>query len=245
MGKIIAVVSGKGGTGKTSFTANTGLALAALGYRVLCLDCDFPLRNLDLALGLSDCALMDFSDVAEGRSSLDEAVVPHRKYPSLHLLSAPASTDWHVVEATQMASLYRQIRSSYDYCLVDSPAGLGPGFHLAADYADSAVVVTTTDQTALRDAQRTVMELERFPAGHIYLVVGRVKPRMLRSLHTTIDDAIDSAGLPLLGVIPEDGDMPYALNRGVPLREINSYAARAYENIARRIAGRKVPLMKL
>lgn len=245
MGKIIAVVSGKGGTGKTSFTANTGLALAALGYRVLCLDCDFPLRNLDLALGLSDSALMDFSDVVEGRCSLEEAVVPHRKYTTLHLLSAPASGNRQIPDSAQMAALYRQIRGSYDYCLVDSPAGLGPGFHLAADYADSAVVVTTTDQTALRDAQRTVMELERFPAGRIHLVVGRVKPRVLRSLHTTIDDAIDLAGLPLLGVVPEDGDMPYALNRGIPLREMNSYAARAYENIARRIAGRKVPLMKL
>ena len=245
MGKIIAVVSGKGGTGKTSFTANTGLALAALGYRVLCLDCDFPLRNLDLALGLSDSALMDFSDVVEGRCSLEEAVVPHRKYPSLHLLAAPAAPEWQVPDPRQMALLYRQIRGLYDYCLVDSPAGLGPGFHLAADYADSAVVVTTTDQTALRDAQRTVMELDRFPAGQIHLVVGRVQRKMLRSLHTTIDDAIDSAGLPLLGVIPEDGDLPYALNRGIPLREVNSYAARAYENIARRIAGRKVPLMRL
>ena len=122
---------------------------------------------------------------------------------------------------------------------------LGHGFRLAADYADSVVVVTTMDPSALRDAQRTVMELQRFPTGSIHLVVGRVQRKMLRALHTNIDDAIDTAGLPLLGVVPEDPDLPYALNRGVPLREINSYAARAYENIARRLTGRRVPLMKI
>ena len=245
MGKIIAVVSGKGGTGKTSFTANTGLALAALGYRVLCLDCDITLRNLDLALGLSDSALMDFSDVIEGRCTLAEAAVNHRKYPKLALLTAPVSDGRPPYTPRQMGALFRLIRSEYDYCLVDAPAGLGLGFHMAVDYADSAVVVTTTDQSALRDAQRTVMELQRFPAGSVHLVVGRVQRRMLRALHTTIDDAIDTAGLPLLGVIPEDRDLSYALNRGIPLREINDYAARAYDTIAKRIAGRRVPLMRI
>ncbi|MBQ1460063.1 MAG: septum site-determining protein MinD [Oscillospiraceae bacterium] len=245
MGKIIAVVSGKGGTGKTSFTANTGLALAALGYHVLCLDCDITLRNLDLTLGLGDSALMDFSDVLSGRCTLHEAVVSHPKYPSLDLLAAPTGGSRENLAPEQMKDLFRQIREEYSYCLVDSPAGLGLGFHLATDYADSAVVVTTTDQTALRDAQRTVMELDRFPTGSVHLVVGRVQRRMLRALHTTIDDAIDTAGLPLLGVIPEDGDMPYALNRGLPLRDCNDYSARAYENIAKRIAGRRVPLMKI
>lgn len=244
MGKIIAVVSGKGGTGKTSFTANTGLALAALGYHVLCLDCDITLRNLDLTLGLGDRALMDFSDVIAGRCTLQEAVVSHPKYPSLDLLAAPVDPK-EALRPEQMVELYRQIREEYSYCLVDAPAGLGLGFHLAADYADNAVVVTTTDQAALRDAQRTVMELDRFPTGSVHLVVGRVQRRMLRALHTTIDDAIDTAGLPLLGVIPEDGDMPYALNQGLPLRDCNDYSANAYENIAKRIAGRRVPLMKI
>ncbi len=244
MGKIIAVVSGKGGTGKTSFTANTGLALAALGYRVLCLDCDITLRNLDLTLGLGDRALMDFTDVIAGRCTLQEAVVTHPKYTTLQLLEAPADAG-DDLSPDMMEPLFRQIRAAYDYCLVDAPAGLGLGFHLASDHADSAVVVTTTDQTALRDAQRTVMELSHFPAGTVHLVVGRVRRRMLRALHSTIDDAIDTAGLPLLGVIPEDGDMPYALNQGLPLRDCNDYSARAYENIARRITGRRIPLMRI
>jgi septum site-determining protein MinD len=245
MGKIIAVVSGKGGTGKTSFTANVGLALAERGHRVLCVDCDIIMRNLDLALGLSDSAMMDFCDVMSGNCSLEDAVAVHRKYPSLHLLTAPGTYAAMQVTAPQLKKLYEDVRERYDFCLVDAPAGLGVGFHLATAYADNVVVVTTTDNSALRDAQRTVIELNRFRKGTVHLVVGRVQKKMLTQLHTTIDDAIDTAGLPLIGVIPEDSDVSTALNRGIPLRDFNFYAARAYENIARRLCGEKVPLMKI
>ena len=245
MGKIIAVVSGKGGTGKTSFTANVGIALAEMGYRTLCVDCDITLRNLDLALGLSDNAMMDFCDVAKGRCPLTEATVTHRKYPKLHLLTAPQTAEALEVSQSQMGSLAQSIRENFDFCLIDAPAGLGLGFRLATFCADSVVVVTTTDASALRDAQRTVMELHQFPKGSVHLAVGRVQKKMLRALHTTIDDAIDTAGLPLIGVIPEDSDVPAALNRGIALRDFNFYAARAYENIARRLTGEKVPLMRI
>ena len=228
MGKIIAVVSGKGGTGKTTFTSCIGFALASMGKKVLCLDCDISLRNLDLALGLSR-----------------QAVVSHPKYPSLFLLAAPLAYDGFRVEPEQAATLMGAIRESFDFCLVDAPAGLGQGFRLATQEADHVVVVTTTDVTALRDAQRTVMELERFPNGKVHLVVNRVAKKLLRQLHTTIDDAMDAAGLPLLGVVPEDGDIPRCLNQGVPLCDDNYYAARAFYNIARRIAGYKIPLMKI
>ena len=245
MGKIIAVVSGKGGTGKTSFTANVGLALAALGYRTLCLDCDITLRNLDLALGMSDKALMDFTDVIEGRCTLSEGAVSHPKYPTLHLLSAPVAVGDVNVTLPQMKRLIQEIRENFDYCLIDAPAGLGQGFQLATAFADNSVVVTTPDAIALRDAQRTVTELNRFPTGRLHLVVNRVQKKMLKAMRTTIDDAIDTAGLPLLGVVPEDSDLSFALGRGIPLRDCNYYAARAYENIARRIVGRKVSLMKI
>ena len=245
MGKIIAVVSGKGGTGKTSFTANVGIALAEMGYRTLCVDCDITLRNLDLALGLSDSAMMDFCDVAKGRCPLTEATVTHRKYPKLHLLTAPQTAEALEVSQSQMGSLAQSIRENFDFCLIDAPAGLGLGFRLATFCADSVVVVTTTDASALRDAQRTVMELHQFPKGSVHLAVGRVQKKMLRAIHTTIDDAIDTAGLPLIGVIPEDSDVPAALNRGIALRDFNFYAARAYENIARRLTGEKVPLMRI
>lgn len=244
MGKIIAVVSGKGGTGKTSFTACVGLALANMGYETLALDCDITLRNLDLALGLSDWAAMDFSDVLEGRCTLEDATVRHRKYPKLSLLCAPLAQRGQQFSLAAMEQLAREIREKYDYCLVDAPAGLGQGFALATAGADSVVVVTTTDPAALRDAQRTVQELRRFPSGKVHLVVNRVQKKMLKALHSTIDDAMDTAGLPLLGVIPEDGDIPLALNRGIPLREMNYYAQRAYENIAKRITGTRTPLLR-
>ena len=146
----------------------------------------------------------------------------------------------------QMRQLLDQVRQEYDYCLIDAPAGLGQGFRLATGCADCVVVITTTDASALRDAQHTVMLLDkRFTTESLFLVVGLVQKKLLRALHSTIDDAMDAAGLPLLGVVPEDGDVPYALNRGIPLRDINYYAARAYENIARRITGHQVPLMRI
>ena len=125
MGKIIAVASGKGGTGKTSFTACVGLSLAAMGYETLALDCDITLRNLDLALGLSDSAAMDFSDVLEGRCTLEEAAVRHRKYPKLSLLAAPLAPVGARFSQTAMQALGQAIRQQYDYCLIDAPAGLG------------------------------------------------------------------------------------------------------------------------
>ena len=259
MGKLIAVVSGKGGTGKTTFTASVGLALAAMGRHVLCMDCDITLRNLDLALGLSDSALMDFSDVLSGSCSLADAVTTHPRYQKLDFLPAPLTFREPSYSAAQLLRLAASIRESYDFCLIDAPAGLGTGFRMATDMADSVIVVTTTDVSALRDAQHTVklhdrvlrvaqhtvMELDRFPVGRVHLVVNRVQKKLLRSLHTTIDDAIDTAGLPLLGVVPEDIDVPASLNRGTPVREYSYYAARAFENIAKRINGIRTPLMKI
>lgn len=246
MCECIAVVSGKGGTGKTSFVAGVGTALAQAGKKVLCIDCDIGLRNLDLALGLADRALMDFSDVAQNRCSLSNAVVGLPGLEKLHLLTAPARSRGRPVEQSQFLDLLAQARKRYDYCLLDAPAGLGSAFHLAICGADQVIVVTTSDAASLRDAQHTVMELSRFPRGTLHLVVNRVRKKMLRHMHATIDDAIDSAGLPLLGVVPEDDGLPLALNRGVPLLlSGDDLAATAYKNIARRILGQRVPLMHI
>ena len=247
MGQCIAVVSGKGGTGKTSFTAGVGEALALSGRRVLCLDCDVGLRNLDLALGLSDRALMDFSDVAQGCCSLESAVVEHPRLPGLFLLTAPVRTRGRPVTETQMADLLAEVRKRYDFCLLDAPAGLGTGFLLATASADRAVVVTTTDPSSLRDAQHTVMELDRFGSGKLHLVVNRVRKKLLRSMHATIDDAIDKAGLPLIGVVPEDDALLLSLTRGTPLLLASSQspAAWAYRNIAARLQGGRVPLLRI
>ena len=245
-GQCIAVVSGKGGTGKTSFTAGVGSALALAGKRVLCLDCDVALRNLDLALGLTDRALMDFTDVAQERCSLDIAAVEHPDIPELYLLTAPARSRGRPVTDEQMINLLKKAREDYDYCFLDAPAGLGGGFQLATCGADRVVVVATADASSLRDAQHTVMELNRFPTGRLHLTVNRVRRKMLRSMHATIDDAIDRAGLPLIGVIPEDDALPLSLNKGVPLLLSGSQgAAAAYRNIAKRLQGQKVPLLRI
>lgn len=246
LSQVIAVVSGKGGTGKTSFTTLTGMALAQLGKKTLLLDCDIGLRNLDLYLGVSDRALMDFTDVIAGRTTLAQAVVRHPLYPNLYLLTAPVSFGVRLPSKREMQRLIDEIRRHFDFCLIDAAAGIGEAFALATCCADRAVVVTTNDPSSLRDAQRTVMELQRFPSGQLHLVVNRVRRKLLQSLHTTIDDAIDAAGLPLLGVIPEDENVPAVLGRGLSQRlKYRSGALCACENIARRLCGERVRLMRL
>ena len=246
MGQTIAFVSGKGGTGKTSLTAGVGSALALMGKRVLCIDCDIGLRNLDLSLGLSDRALMDFTDVMTGRCSFENAAVQHPELKELYLLTAPLRLREGEITPERMKKFLSAASGVFDYCLMDAPAGLGLGFELALAGADRAVVVANTDASSLRDAQHTVSLLSRFPAGRLHLVVNRVRKSLLKTMHTTIDDAMDAAGLPLLGVVPEDELMIVALNRGVPLLLTGDRcAAAAYRNIARRIEGQRVPLMKI
>lgn len=245
MSKVVAMVSGKGGTGKTSLTALTGAALAGLGKRTLLIDCDVGLRDLDLALGLSDRVLMDFSDVAARRATLEEAVVRHPRLENLHLLTAPVTTETSLAFPDGLRTILDQAREKYDICLIDAGAGLGESFRLATADADRIVVVTTAEPSCLRDAQRTVMELNRFPGG-LHLIVNRLRRRLLRSLRSNIDDAMDTAGLPLLGVVPEDEELPMLLGKGrVDGFGYYSGARRATRNIARRLCGEKVPLMKL
>ena len=254
-GQCIAVVSGKGGTGKTSFVAGAGAALSRRGQRVLCLDCDAGLRNLDLALGITDLSAMDFTDVAAGRCTLPEAVAEHPKLPGLFLLNAPLRNMRREPDGTsppdgvteeEMDELLDEVRQRFDFCLLDASAGLGYGFTLSTCAADRAVVVSTSDPAALRDAQHTVMELNRFPEGMVQLVMNRVRKKLLRGTKTTIDDAMDQAGLPLLGMIPEDDALPLSLNREIPLSLYapQSPAACAFRNIAARMLGEYTPLLR-
>ena len=221
------------------------MALAQMGHPTLCFDSDIGLRNLDIALQMTDRAVMDFTDVLAGFCSLKDAVVPHPKQKNLYLLTAPSrkSDEW---DNETLSALFDAIRNQFDYCLVDAPAGLETGFRLAISNADRAVVVTNTDESSLRDAQRTVMELSHMPRGRVHLVVNRCRKKLMKSLHQTIDDAIDTAGLPLLGVIPEDETMPLYAGRGIPLlMSDNQYAAGAYRNIAKRITGGRAPLLRI
>ncbi|NCB63084.1 MAG: septum site-determining protein MinD [Clostridia bacterium] len=245
MGTVIVVTSGKGGTGKTSLTGGVSSCLAALGHRVLCIDMDVGLRNLDISLGMTDRALMDFTDVLEGRCTLERAAVNHPVIKGLYLLTAPVSLPPRELSQQKMKSLLDEARRRYDYILIDSPAGLGQGFRLAACGADRAIVVSTNDASALRDAQRTVTELSR-QADTIHLVMNRIQPKLLKRLRVTIDDAMDTAGLPLLGVVPEDEQVMLAANTAQPLILVSHKdAARAYLNIAKRLTGEKIPLMHI
>ena len=243
MGTVITVTSGKGGTGKTTVTGGVASCLARLGKTVLCIDMDIGLRNLDISLGLSDRALMDFADVALGNCPLARAAVSHPDLPNLSLLTAPMRLPPHVT-AGSIRALLRTARDRYDYIFIDCPAGLGPGFQLATCGADRALVVATNDASSLRDAQRTVEELSFL--RQIHLVMNRIQPKLLRQLRTTIDDAMDAAGLPLIGVIPEDRRVILAANMGRPLiLEGRRGAANACLNIAKRIEGYRVPIMRI
>lgn len=243
MGTAIMVTSGKGGTGKTTVTAAVASCLAALGRRALCVDLDIGLRNLDLALGLSDRAMMDFSDVMYFRSPLLDAAVEHPEIRGLFLLTAPV--DLKDPDPDAFCRMIGDARDCFDYILLDSPAGLGDGFQLAMAAADRAVVVSATEPAALRDAQRAVAELTA-QLSEIHLVMNRVDPRLMRRLRTSVDAAMDTAGLPLLGVIPEDQQILVAAGENIPLvLYARRGAVEACLNIAKRLMGEKVPLMRI
>ncbi|MDE6261669.1 MAG: P-loop NTPase [Oscillospiraceae bacterium] len=242
MGTAVMVTSGKGGTGKTSLTAGVASCLAALGRRVLCVDVDIGLRDLDLALGMSDRAVMDFSDVMDYRCSLLGAAVEQPEIRGLYLLTAPLSADG--LDRNRFCDLVDEAKEYFDFVFMDSPAGLGDGFQLAMSAAERAIVVSAVDPAALRDAQRTVAELHALPQLH--LVMNRVQPGLIAQLRTSIDHAMDTAGLPLLGVVPEDPAVTLATAAGVPL-VLSTYkgAAPAYLNIAKRLLGQRVPLLRI
>lgn len=243
MGIAVMVTSGKGGTGKTSLTAGIGSCLAALGHRVLCIDLDIGLRNLDIALGMDDRAVMDFTDVMEGRCALETAAAEHPGIGGLFLITAPLRLEYP--DRPGFRRLVQEACARFDYVMMDAPAGLGTGFQLALAAADRALVVSAMDPAALRDAQRTVGEL----AGRldtIHLVVNRVDPRLMRRLHTSIDDAMDVSGLPLLGLVPEDPQVVMAATRRMPLiLYTHTRAAVACLSIAKRLAGQRIPLMRI
>ena len=242
MGTAIMITSGKGGTGKTSITAGVASCLAALGKRVLCIDLDIGLRNLDMVLGLSDRAVMDFSDVMAYRCTLLDATVEQPEIRGLYLLTAPLTLD--ELDTQRFREVVDEARECFDLVLMDCPAGLGTGFQLAMAGANRAIVVANQDPAALRDAQRAVSELHAMTQLH--LVMNRVQPKLMRKLRTSIDDAMDAAGLPLLGVVPEDEVVTMSAAAGVPL-VLATYkgAAPAYLNISKRILGQRVPLLRI
>ena len=242
MGTAVMVTSGKGGTGKTSLIAGVAACLAALGHRVLCIDLDIGLRNLDLTLGMSDRVLMDFTDVMEYRCPLLSAAAEHPEIRNLFLLTAPHNSSG--LDQVRFREIVEEACDAFEFVFMDSPAGLGEGFQLAMAAAGRVIVVSEVDPAALRDAQRTVAELHSLTQLH--LVMNRVQPKLLSKLRTSSDNAMDTAGLPLLGVVPEDLNVTMAAAAGIPL-VLSTYkgAAPAYLNIAKRLLGQRVPLLRI
>ena len=243
MGSYIVVTSGKGGTGKTTCTGALASALALLGHKTLCIDCDVGLRNLDLVLGLTEPPVWDFSDVLSGDVEPAQAALPHPEIECLYFLPAPSGLRPEDIDQLEFIQLKDKFKSEFDYVLADSPAGLGQGFRLASQGADMGLIVTTVDLPSLRDAQRTVQELDDIGICECRLVINRVSPRALRISGLTLDDAIDLVGVRLIGVVSEDDSVQLAANIEKPLMRFGAkYAYGQFIDIARRITGEKVPL---
>ena len=243
VGSVAAVLSGKGGTGKTSVCAGISVALAAMGARVLCIDWDVGLRNLDISLGLSDSGALSFQDISEGGYSLHQAE-HHPEYPTLFFLTAPMNRTVHQIDADAFYDMLRQARTMFDYIFLDAPAGVEAGFYLASTAADRCIVVTGSGPAAVRDAARVGDLLELAGKTDVRLVVNRVDRTMLSILDKTIDDVMDEAGLPLLGIVLEDPDIPMAAACGKNLARYNkrSPAVKSFQRIAKRIQGFPEPI---
>ena len=243
MGELFAVLSGKGGTGKTSVCAGIATALAAEGKRVLCIDCDVGLRNLDISLGMSDCGALSFLDVSEGGYPLEKAA-EHPLYPKLKFLTAPMNRPVEKIDPEAFGDMLQSARSSFDYIFLDAPAGVDAGFRLVSQVADRFLLVTGSGPAAVRDAARVADLLEIMHKNNIRLVVNRVQREVLKTVKLTIDDVMDTAGLPLMGVVLEDPNVTLAASFGQCVLKFakRSDAAKAYRRIARRIQGFHEPI---
>ena len=237
MGELIAVLSGKGGTGKTSVCAGLATALAQQGKKVLCIDCDVGLRNLDIALAMDDMAALSFLDVCSGAYKLEQAA-RHPIYQQLHFLTAPIHCPADQIDPNAFRDMLTAARQHYHYIFLDAPAGIEAGFSLAARFADRIILVTGADPAAIRDAARAADVLEEMGKTNIRLVINRINKKMIAAMGLTIDDIMDNAGLPLLGVIPEDKNVILSAAFKQPLLYFSHKgASTACLRIAKRIQG--------
>ncbi|MEW5761620.1 MAG: septum site-determining protein MinD [Bacillota bacterium] len=245
MGEVIVVTSGKGGVGKTTATANIGAGLAMLGHKVVLVDADIGLRNLDVILGLENRIVYDLVDVTQGNCRLRQALIRDKRFEGLHLLPAAQTKDKTAVSPEQMRELCGELKEMFEYVIVDSPAGIEQGFRNAIAGAEKAIVITTPEVAAVRDADRVIGLLEAAELNDPKLVVNRLRPRMVqRGDMMNIDDIIDILAIDLLGVIPEDEQIIISTNRGeTVVQEDRSFAGQAFRNIVWRILGEPVPLM--
>lgn len=246
-GRVIVVTSGKGGVGKTTSTANIAVALAKSGKRVVAIDADIGLRNLDVVMGLESRVVYNFIDVIEKNCRLNQALVRDKRVENLFLLPAAQTRTKDAVTPEQMTGLCEQLRPDFDFILLDCPAGIEGGFKNAAAGADEALVVTTPEVPAVRDADRIIGMLESMGKSPIRLIINRFRATMVEDGDMLArEDILDVLSIKLIGIVPEDDTVIKAANRGEPLvYGPSSPAAQAYANIAARIQGEDVPLMQL
>ncbi|HOV78862.1 MAG TPA: septum site-determining protein MinD [Bacillota bacterium] len=247
MSEVIVVTSGKGGVGKTTTTANIGTGLAAKGYKVVLVDADIGLRNLDVVLGLENRIVYDIVDVTSGNCRLRQALIKDKRLDGLHLLPAAQTKDKTAVSPDQMRDLCEELKKEFEFVIIDCPAGIEQGFRNAIAGAEKAVVVTTPEVSAVRDADRIIGLLEAAELREPKLIINRIRPRMVRQGDMmSIEDIIDILAVDLLGVIPEDEMIVITTNRGeAVVLDQNSKSGQAYRNITRRILNEDVPMMNL
>lgn len=242
--KVLVITSGKGGVGKTTTTANLGTALAMLGKKVVMLDTDIGLRNLDVVMGLENRIVFDIVDVVNGNCKIKQALIKDKRFEGLCLLPAAQTKDKTAVTPHQMKNLTNELRKDFDFILVDCPAGIEQGFKNAISGADDAVVVATPEISSVRDADRIIGLLEAAGLSNSKLIINRMRNKMVkRGDMMDIDDILDILSINLLGVVPEDEAIVVSTNRGEPaVLETTSRAGDAYRRIARRLTGEDLPI---
>ena len=244
MSEVIVITSGKGGVGKTTTVANIGTGLAAMGKRVAVVDTDIGLRNLDVVMGLENRIVYNLVDVINGSCRLKQALIRDRRHSELYLLPSAQTKDKTAVSPEQMIKLTDDLREEFDYVLLDCPAGIEQGFKNAVAGADRALVVTTPEVSAIRDADRIIGLLESGGLRDIRLIINRLRPEMIaRGDMMSVEDVVEILSVNLLGAIPDDDSVVIATNQGEALAASESLAGQAFSNICRRIYGEAVPLM--
>lgn len=246
MGEVIVVTSGKGGVGKTTTTANVGTGLAKMEKKVVLIDTDIGLRNLDVVMGLENRIVYNLVDVIEGNCKINQAFIKVKGYNNFYLLPSAQTRDKTAITPEQMKKLTDQLKEEFDYVLIDCPAGIEQGFMNAIAGATRALVVTTPEVAAVRDADRIIGLLEANEITQAQLIVNRIRMDMVkRGDMMSSDDVVDILSIPLIGVVPDDENIVISTNNGVPLVGSNTMAGKAYMNICKRVVGEEIPYLDL
>lgn len=242
MSEVIVITSGKGGVGKTTTSANVGTGLAILGKRVVLIDTDIGLRNLDVVMGLENRIVYNLVDVVEGSCRMKQALIRDKRYPNLYLLPSAQTRDKSAVSPEQMVKLVEDLTEDFDYILLDCPAGIEQGFYNAIAGAKRALVVTTPEVSSIRDADRIIGLLEQAQIQEIDLIVNRIRKDMVRRGDMmSLNDVMDILAVNIIGAVPDDENIVISANQGEPLVGMSCEAGRAYLDICRRLAGESVP----